>query len=708
MSSVFLNVLILLLIPTVISTILTWWKTGKKFSYVKDLRYLFFYSIVYFVLFSAGKIIVGYSKRTLLDAFSGIGKMTFVHYLPILLVLSIIFPMLILKLIIRDKIYAYLSNFISFFLMLIVIKLFISHYIYNLDVCIFAILSIVVAFVRKERQNIVASKEAFIQRLKISIPVALFAATTVFVYFPATLYIMNMEEFQISPAYYLGILCLYSTVIVVLYCSLFSYFMVTEDFIIGNAAIGVFTFCGYIQANFLNGKMMSLDGNMQEWEQSVQISNIIVWIIITIILLAVLIIQKRKATKLYIYVMCSLVIMQVVSLTGLIVSYDWSKNSVQHYMSANHTLDLDDKNNVIVFVLDWFDEKLVENLYSDEPEAFEEFNNFTWYQNTTSRYAFTGLSIPYLLTGVDKPSDKNDDEYVDYAYEHSEYGDLIASLKYDVVVCTSNKYVREPFAEKIINYQERGKGKYNSDKLFLTMLDCVNYSILPFVLKDNYYYTATDLKTINRLEDELNNGSDYEFGKKLFDEGIRIVDKDNLGINGAFRFYHLWGAHSFYNIDRNANQISDNGSRTEQALGCLKIVSEFVRQMKEANLYENATIIITADHGQNIYLDDPEGAEKENLLTTSSPVFMIKKSGANISENIKVSTVPISHTELMPTVFEAMGLERGRLGKTIDEIVEDEERTRLFIFGRTPDIPYVTYEIKGDARDKNNWTMKEK
>lgn len=68
------------------------------------------------------------------------------------------------------------------------------------------------------------------------------------------------------------------------------------------------------------------------------------------------------------------------------------------------------------------------------------------------------------------------------------------------------------------------------------MLDCTNYSILPFALKEFYYYTSEDLNIINRLKDEVNNDSDYDFGKMLFDEGIQIVDKDNQGINEALRF----------------------------------------------------------------------------------------------------------------------------------------------------------------------------
>lgn len=62
------------------------------------------------------------------------------------------------------------------------------------------------------------------------------------------------------------------------------------------------------------------------------------------------------------------------------------------------------------------------------------------------------------------------------------------------------------------------------------------------------------------------------------------------------------GAHSPYKIDRNANLPTTNKvNRSDQALGCLFIVSEFINQMKAADLYENATIIITADHGQ-IYI----------------------------------------------------------------------------------------------------------
>lgn len=103
---------------------------------------------------------------------------------------------------------------------------------------------------------------------------------------------------------------------------------------------------------------------------------------------------------------------------------------------------------------------------SHRPQAFEAFKDFTWYQNTTSRYAFTGLSIPYLLTGVEKPYDINEDDYVDYAYDHSDYENIISDLKYDVAVCTTSSYVRSPLANLVINYQKSEGGKYDSNKLF--------------------------------------------------------------------------------------------------------------------------------------------------------------------------------------------------------------------------------------------------
>ena len=47
---------------------------------------------------------------------------------------------------------------------------------------------------------------------------------------------------------------------------------------------------------------------------------------------------------------------------------------------------------------------------------------------------------------------------------------------------------------------------------------------------------------------------------------------------------------------------------------------------------------------------------------------------------------------------------QGKYGRTLEEVGEDEERERIFIYMRE-DVPYFKNAINGDARNWANWSV---
>jgi predicted AlkP superfamily pyrophosphatase or phosphodiesterase len=179
------------------------------------------------------------------------------------------------------------------------------------------------------------------------------------------------------------------------------------------------------------------------------------------------------------------------------------------------------------------------------------------------------------------------------------------------------------------------------------------------------------------------------------------VDESNT--EGTFRFIHMYGAHPPYTMTSDfqykpfdGKRDVHNGNMLSQAIGSMKIVYEYISQLQELGKYDDATIIITADHGHNTELYDDEG----NITGISVPIMFIKKSGET-SEVIKESSAPVSHEDLMPTIEKAAGIAVGE--RTIDDITEDEDRTRIFRICK--DEIYRKYEIIGDVYDINNWKL---
>ena len=82
----------------------------------------------------------------------------------------------------------------------------------------------------------------------------------------------------------------------------------------------------------------------------------------------------------------------------------------------------------------------------------------------------------------------------------------------------------------------------------------------------------------------------------------------------------------------------------------MEITYDYLNELKRQGLYENATIIITTDHGNS------GGGQTLDLPhRTAGPLMLVKPQG-NYGTPLKVSDAPVSQRELQPTVLYALGI----------------------------------------------------
>lgn len=93
---------------------------------------------------------------------------------------------------------------------------------------------------------------------------------------------------------------------------------------------------------------------------------------------------------------------------------------------------------------------------------------------------------------------------------------------------------------------------------------------------------------------------------------------------GTFRFYHL----GLFHIDFDINN----------AIKSLHIVDEYCKQLKDKGIYDNSTIIVTADH--------PVAHNGDYSI-----LFLIKPQKAE--GNMQISHTPVSQTEFIGTVLQS-------------------------------------------------------
>ncbi|MDE6984506.1 MAG: hypothetical protein K2O99_08235, partial [Lachnospiraceae bacterium] len=215
----------------------------------------------------------------------------------------------------------------------------------------------------------------------------------------------------------------------------------------------------------------------------------------------------------------------------------------------------------------------------------------------------------------------------------------------------------------------------------------------PFVIKNQYSYYSDDIAAMVKAPQVWDIENDFPFSERLRGEGLSISDD----YEKAFRFYHMHGAHEPYTFsdDMKYDKTGRESGLYSQIRGSMKIVYLYMEQLRELGLYDDATILITADHGQQTDFIEETGKPQ----WVSAPVLMIKEPHSTGTQ-MQVCDVPVSQAEMMASMVRALGMDHEKYGRTLDEAADDPVTERTFV-KLYPE--FVRYTISGDVWDIENW-----
>lgn len=674
-----------------------------------DIKNIYYYSIINCCVMSFLKMALGDGGRTIFSSFHLIEGKTYLHYGVPLVILALILPMMISRILGNHKRNEFLKHFGSTFSFLVGIVFLGIGEITNIHCVIIAIcslvFSVIVLFFGKEAVKFYVP-ETKKERIGFLLPIILLWTITVLIFEPNQLLLHNLEEFTIPYVDFFCIMLVESIVLTVIYMLMGVFILSDRQFkAFGTIIFGVCV-AGYIQGNFLNGDMLLMDGTVQTWTNVQKIMNSILWI--AMIAVAFFINyngRHRTVCKRIVQCVCIYIsLMQVLSLIFMIVTTEFPKKENEFVLTTTGMLELNQKNNVVVFVLDWFDRQIMDDILEQDPQFTDNLKDFTDYTNTTSCYAYTSLAVPYLLTGVEWEYGMDAKTYCDYAYENSSLLHDIQNENYSIGIYTGSEYVGTSVNNMILNYSNVFTQTLGYKKAFDVMNNTSKYKMAPFAAKQLYFYTTDDIRQIVINSGEYSIDNDIIFHDELSRNKLSVDDSD--AYNGAFRFYHLKGAHPLFTMNEAFEEVKENGTQLSQSRGAIKLVYQYIEEMKKLGVYDSATIIITADHGQNrSVMKKTEIAGSYGM--TSTPILYVKLSGEHHENGPKTSTAPVSHTEFMATVAQAVGADERNYGRTFAQVPENEERNREFTYVMLPDKKYKKYVIRGDANDAADWILVE-
>ena len=375
--------------------------------------------------------------------------------------------------------------------------------------------------------------------------------------------------------------------------------------------IGLFSFltAGYIQGLFLNGNLEILDGTASNlWNAPKIIGNLVLWVILIGAIVVFYLRKSQMIWKVIKAVSIWVILIQAVSLGVMIATSKDTAPKSDMVFTTEGMLEVGAQNNVIVFILDKFDEQYLNEILEENPEFLAPFNDFTHYTNATSEFSPTYDSIPFLLSGADFVEESTVD-YVEYAYENENLLTQIHDAGYDVGVFTNKRYVPETMQEKISNYKEGVPRTCSTSDLFSLMTQCSRYKMAPFAAKQYYMYDTSDIELLVVSDEIVNIENDLPFYHQLTEEGLHISQN---GSQGTFRFIHMHGGHPPYTMTEEF-QYLEYDSREEAIIPNKEIMGEFENAMSVSGWPEIMRILKASDKLLKDTLNGDESRVAEGL-----------------------------------------------------------------------------------------------
>ncbi len=468
--------------------------------------------------------------------------------------------------------------------------------------------------------------------------------------------------------------------------------------------------CLYIQGNFLNIGYNVLNGSEINWKSMIfkGIVNTIVWIIIIIGILNCKVLKKEMVYRTFSSII-SIFIMLIEIFTLIYIicytyAYSNSSNDVfdaPFYMDTSNIYNLSKEENIIVFVSDTFEATYMNEILEKYPDYKSKLKDFIYFDNATTTSLMTYSSMPTILTGVHPQVGKNLKENMNYCFENTNFYNVLKENNYDIELYTSLPLIPIKDDEIIDNKIEKKLLVDTKSKIHLTELlyKCVLYRYMPHFLKKGFIVDTSEFNNVDSLNIQsfyADNVDDVEFNKQLLTNGLESNQN-----NKQFKLYHLNGVHQPYcmtkyiQYDTSKEYLSLDAEerRFNQAIASLKILLNYVEELKKANLYENTTIILLADHGW------------ENRYYVN---FMIKNSNSN--SEFKISHAPISVDEdLIPTIMNIASKTK-KYGRDIWDYSENESRKRKvynYSFTRGDNtykiLSQIVMETNSKASDKESF-----
>ncbi|MCL2079594.1 MAG: sulfatase-like hydrolase/transferase [Oscillospiraceae bacterium] len=416
--------------------------------------------------------------------------------------------------------------------------------------------------------------------------------------------------------------------------------------------------------------------------------------------------------------------MQLTGLISLAVSADLPEGydegeAAYAYFSYDALLDLNDEDNIIVFITDTLDGEYMKLALREYPEMYEMLDGFTYYSNYVSEFRQTFPAVTTMLTG----------HYYDYGagLTFTEYWNEAWAQRTPIDILREHGYSTNLYLDRLSTYNNMNQIRDKTDNIafagslrvdFQNMITTVSRLTLgrlsPYFLKELFLSKIDSSFANNMFYLDIDAYPDYsrpivswtydlEFYHYIKNNAVTVKSEKKV-----FNLIHLNFAHETnlrYDTD-NETVINDDGNAyiTATVRGGFEIINAYMGKMKELSVYDNSVVIIVSDHGRD------HGDDGRSISTL---LIKPRNSRGVMQEDSKTQ---LSGKYFPASLLDAAGILHHDFGISYFDIIEGKVKSppRYFYlqndyfferFGTEMGNLFATYLIPDDASDLDNWRL---
>ena len=400
--------------------------------------------------------------------------------------------------------------------------------------------------------------------------------------------------------------------------------------------------CAYIQGNFLNTGLGLMDGRKIDWPSySLKFRiNLGIWVAALLIFFIIGVWKGNILKRVCFYLAALLIATQLVSFVYLLIpAIRNGELSVEKrsFASSDHLWEIGDQDNLVVLVLDSFDQNYLLKLVEEDNDELKKLDGFQYFNNYSGLFRSTTYGITPLLTG---DTYINQRDWEDHLKTNGTFYDDLIKQNYSIDVYTEAWGHVPGYIRGNIRNVVTAKVTMNGVRLkaaeLLYRLAWSKY--LPDYIKCYVWLYGSELEGFERYESksEVYDWYNSSFRDGLYQNGITVSS------GKQFKFIHLYGAHEPYFTGRELEDVEENWDVDSIPQGAIKLATLYIDELKRKGVYDNTTLIITSDHGST---------HTPGIL--SNAVLLIKEKNSHGA--LKENKAPVSEADFGATIVDILG-----------------------------------------------------